>query len=332
MQGKKIISAAVFVAGIFFITSGAALSAQGAGKQTISGKYVLYYGNSTADPVDTVTMLNSYYDAFNSIFHFNDQGPGFLYIVRICDTIQEFTAYLIEKTGKTPEQGGSTFLKYNRPEKSEVIFITGTPQADIARHLFVQYLYSYVKEPPAWLLGGFSLYAENFSWSKEHGFSPASKINPWLSQAKKLLASKETALSPQQIMNALKNDYPASALYPQAWLLISYFEATSHPILKRLLPECVAELRLRGNGTYTSADEKQNIEIFTSYIGKWSSWEALNEDFARYAAGLHTPSEILRSGMDSYSQSRYSDAATAFTEVLELEPANNTAAYYLGLI
>ncbi len=255
-----------------------------------------------------------------------------LYTVRICDTPQEFTAYLIEKTGKTPEQGSSTFLKYNRPEKSEVIFVTGTTQTDIVRHLFVQYLYSYIKEPPAWLLGGFSLHAENFSWSKEHGFFSANEINPWLSPAKKLLASEETALSPQQIMNAAKNDYPAEILYPQAWLLVSYFEETSHPILKRLLPEGMTELRLRGNSGYISVGERESGAIFTSYIDKWSSWDELNEDFARYTAELHTPSEILRDGMDSYTQNRYSDAEAAFTAVLELEPRNNTAAYYLGLI
>ncbi|HPX48185.1 MAG TPA: hypothetical protein PK408_08290, partial [Treponemataceae bacterium] len=152
-----------------FLAAGS-LSAQQTAQQTVqqtSGPYTITYPADFVGIEEFGTACNTLRLAFTEVFHFNPDTAERTYRIRVLPDKASFDAYVISRIGETRKQ--HVFLRYNKPELSELV-VYPEPGASgfrafsgpsLNRQLFLQYLYSYVAEPPVWIRDGFQAYFEN---------------------------------------------------------------------------------------------------------------------------------------------------------------------------
>ena len=148
-----------------------------------SDLYEIKYDSVEAKiPSITEQILNSY-GKFNSVFHFPADGPGFKYKISIFADKKAYKQYVADKTDSVEPKNETVLLQHSAASKSELVIYA--PEVDkniLTRQLFNQYLYSFMAEPPAWLLYGASIYFEEYKDTE----------NPWLETDKNLFASSNT--------------------------------------------------------------------------------------------------------------------------------------------
>ncbi len=318
MKFNAVFHAAAVFTGVLLFAAAVPVSAQSTEPALApiqSQRYVLYYTPGVSNPENLPAMCESYFDTFNNIFRFSPDGPGFPYTVRAFASPEEYGQYAFSKTG-TQTNSTAAYIRYSRPEKSEVIFVQGSPM--LPRQLLAQYLYSFSEAPAPWLTGGFSLYTENLAWTKEKGVYAAKQENPWLETAKKLALDPSISLNAVQILEAEAGTYPADRLYPQAWLLVSFLMETPDPGTGRLLWDGIAQGARR--------------EDFLGYMKTWLQPEQLNEQFRSFVSSLKTTGELTAEAVSLYNAGDDGKAAALFTDILQSSPDDPAACYYMGLI
>lgn len=260
----------------------------------------------------TETILNSY-GKFNSVFHFPSDGPGFKYQISIFADKNAYKQYVVDKTDSVEPQNETVFLQHSAASKSEIVVLATEVNTNIlTRQLFNQYLYSFIAEPPAWLLYGASIFFEEYDDTE----------NPWLETAKTLFSADNKRLSPVQILEAKKDTYPSDTFIPQAWLFFRFLIETSKSSNSRLFHDGISAVI---NNPYSATDP------FLDYYKKWINPKQFEKDYSDFVANTHSIREDILKGINAYMNKDYTAATAYFSQALAADEKNATAAYYTAL-
>lgn len=279
-----------------------------------AGLYEIKYNGSGSGTSEFFKILDSCYVRFNNVFHFDEDGPGFKYPVSLFTDVDAYKAYVAEKTGTVEPKSETVFLRYSAISRSEVAAVVSPENKNtFIRQLFIQYIYSFIAAPPAWLVNGFSLYFEQY---------PDLYESPWLEPAKSLYLNENKRIPVKLMLEATKDTYTSDVFLPQSWLFVSFLVEGPYSRNSRFLYD---SLQIAVNEAYNDDDP------FITYYEKWIDDEQFQKDYDSFVRNLHSVKEDLSAGINAYSEKRIQDAVVLFKRVLDVQLENYTAAYYLAL-
>lgn len=292
----------------------------------ITTTYYKVKGDITdARAIEIGTALDKYWKTFNSYFHFNSQGAGFLNEVLVFPDKNSYDIYIREKIKQTRDE--FVFLKYSSPEKSQlVLFDCGeaTFNNSFTRQAFLQYLYSFIKAPPLWLREGFSMFIENARYNVFTKLIEQPESLAWLETAKRL-RKVEKPMSVSEILNAQTGTYPVATLYPQAWSLVYFLINNPEKDISRLFWDGLYQLS-------TKAEIEENTLAMANSFTEWIDDTELTKKFDTWLFSMKTWNELVSSGITYYDAGDFSLAENTFKEAVARNTQESLPYYYLGLI
>ncbi len=295
-----------------------------------STHYKVYSELSALHAEETAKKMDAFFKLFNETFHFPVDRVNFKMNVRIFSTKERFNNYL-EKIidGK---KDSFVYLQYNDPKKSELIgFRQPNENFDesLLRHGCIQFVKSFVKNPPEWILKGFALYFENSTYEKEHQVAVFQENLSWLNTLKSKIRTDDTeGLIPlQSFLN------PSSALlrergetyHAQSWAVVTFLKSSSNKNYNRLLWDAVSALD-------PEASENENVRAVNRRSFQWVNTYLLINDFKNYILTMKTFPEVVEEGIELYSAGDYEKAEEVLLEAILLDGSHYLPYYYLGLI
>ncbi|MGL4981871.1 MAG: tetratricopeptide repeat protein [Treponemataceae bacterium] len=312
MQTKKVITLFSLFTFVFF-----------ANAQQETKYYIINYEN-TAEIPNAVEIFDNYYTYFNNVFHFSKEGPGFKYSVKIFNALNDYQAYVQARTdASSVPNSDAIFLRYDDNSLSELVMLKASilnNDTKFIRQLFIQYIFGFVNEIPAWILAGFPLYFEGTQWEVGRGVFPVAGGNPWLETAKIITKDKNRFLSAMDILSAKSGSYPADQFMPQAYLLAYFFTESRFAHSTRLFFDGLSMLKAKVGG-----------DTFLEYQKEWLPVNVLNETYVSFIAELRSIRDELIDGIAAYSANDTDTAILRFREALKLDEKNSIAMYYIGL-
>ncbi|MGL4986876.1 MAG: tetratricopeptide repeat protein [Treponemataceae bacterium] len=305
-----------------------------ANAQQESRYYTISYEGGGVIIENITDILDNYFTYFNEVFHFDKAGPGFKYRVKVFGSRESYQSYVQTKTDSstTPPQDG-VFLRYDKREFSELAVIGASfiNNPRVIRQLFVQYIFGFAEELPAWILAGFPLYFEASEWQKGKGVvSAINESHPWIEPAKIIAKDKSQFLNATQILAAQSGAYPADQFMPQSYLLAYFFTKSRFVESTRMFFEGIAMLRERKLREKWEK-EFETTDIFLEYQKNWISADTLNKSYITFIEELRSVRDELANGVAAYSKDQTDEAINFFNKALELDEKNSTAMYYIGL-
>lgn len=320
-----------------FVCSLAVMALSGAeGTKTFaSGHYSLTCPSDLAGVEDLAAALNREWDAFNAVFRFDPSSEGRVNKVVIPRDKAEFDAYLVDRIGEA--RGQPVFLRYSKPELSELVLLPGTnvkdpsfPGPALNRQLFLQYLYGYVAEPPAWIRDGFQAYFENLAYDAAKGAIASSAYSPWLETAKRLSSDPASAIGCEGILSAITGSYESTRFYPQAWAFVAFLLNTESPEYQRFFHETC--LLVAGSGGYNPATQQENTDLIRTRFFKFQESRSTDQAYATWLSGQHTYAELFQLGVTAYNQGNYAEARKSLGAAAEVKADDPVLLYYQGLV
>lgn len=283
--------------------------------------YKVSYPAGVSAVANLDSILDGYFTYFNSVFRFDRAGPGFKYLVRIFSSKNDFNAYVREKTGTNRDpQSDTVFLRYETKENSELAVLkSSVSSSSFIRQLFVQYIYGFATEVPAWVLAGFPLMFEHSEW-KSGKVSNRVGENPWLEPAKVIARDSSKGLTVMKMLSADRNTYSLDVFMPQAYLLARFFTEAPFAECNRLFSDGIFLIKTGATG-----------DTFLSYQREWLPVNKLEAAYREYLGSLRNVREVTSEGITLYAQGDTDSAIARFREVLDMDDSNSVAMYYIGL-
>lgn len=316
-----------------------------------AGHYSFTYPESFVGIEAVAESFNAYWSAFNEVFRFNPAPGSRINRVVILGDKAAFDAYLTERIGD--KRNEYIFLKYAKPELSELVLFTDPNSSDskssdprssdprsvpgpaafygpvLNRQLFLQYLYSYVSEPPLWIRDGFQAYFEKLTYNPETRTVASGGYSPWLEAAKNLEADPARKLDTAAILSAVTGSYEAARYYPQAWAFVSFLLNTEKGDYQRFVSE--ACILLEGAEAYNTEAQQANTDLVKNRFSRFNTAEKSDADFVLWLSGQHTFAELLQSGVSLYNAGNYPAARPILLEAVKIRSEDPILSYYLGL-
>jgi hypothetical protein len=294
-----------------------------------AGHYSITYpeGFSGVEPV--AAYFNASWNAFNEVFRFEPATNGPSCRVLIIAEKDAFDAYIRARIGET--RNGCIFLKYARPELSELVILgPPVPGPALNRQLFLQYLYSFVSEPPVWVRDGFQAWFEQLVPDTTSGVLVRESSSAWLETAKNLHSDPSRKLDVSEILAAETGSVEASRLYPQAWAFAAFLLSTENPEYQRFLYEsCIL---LKGEAAVNTATQKENTARIAERFTRFYSAEKTDTDFSAWLSGQKTFNELLQEGVTAYNGGKYPPSRAALLKAEQIRSDDPLLVYYLGLV
>lgn len=300
---------------------------------SVTGNYRFTYSDPSLDIEDVGRSFMLLRESFSELCGFDPDPDKYPAHIRILPDRAAFDEYLVSRIGETRNQ--FVFLKYGRPELSELVLY---PSAEgnnyqsfagpsLNRQLFLQYLYSYVLEPPLWLRDGLQAWVETLTI--ENNEIVQSGYSPWLETAKQYLDDSTRRLPLRSILTALTGTYEAARLYPLSWAAVSFFLQTGHNGYERFVHETFVVLE--GRDGYNRRSQDENTRAVYDRFERIARFKDADTDFMTWIRAQTTFSEMLKTGMDAYTAGRQEDAQQVLQKAVQLQPSDPLPAYYLGL-
>lgn len=302
--------------------------------QTLSsGHYTLSYP-AHFPAAAAANRFNACWNAFNDVFRFDPSAREPANRVVILADKAAFDAYIQDLLGET--RNDCLFLKYPRREQSCLVVyvgengsIAGTGPA-LNRQLFLQYLYSFVAEPPLWIRDGFQARFEQLVYDESTGKASLAGTPAWLEAAKNLHADTSKKLDVSAILSGVTGSIDSARLYPQAWAFSSWLLESGNPDAARFFHEaCVL---LEGATPYNLATQQQNTDGVRSRFLRSIRAEDADKDFSAWLAARKSFSDLLQEGVTLYNGGKYGEARPALLAANDARPSDPLPSYYLGLI
>jgi hypothetical protein len=229
----------IFLISLFFIFITAAISAQEEPSLyvTDSTYYKVYSEVSNNHALETAQNMDAFFNVYNSYFHFDPDPLDAKLQVRIFSSKERFNAYLEKIIGARKDN--FVYLQYSDPAKSELV---GFRQAEnvyttsLIRHGFIQFLKSFIQNPPEWMLKGFAIYFEKSEYDEDQNSAVFKENLSWLNTLKTLIMEEEL-LPPRQFLNPRSDvlSSRARAFHAQAWGFVTFLRNTNKKEYNRIL-------------------------------------------------------------------------------------------------
>lgn len=302
-----------------------------------AGHYTFTYPESFTKIETVAESFNGYWSAFNEVFRFNPETESNINHVVIFADKASFDSYISNILGEP--RNYFIFLKYPSPELSELVLFLDEKTSSspvifsgpaLNRQLFLQYLYSFVSEPPIWIRNGFQAYFENIEYNPELRKVNSTNYSAWLETAKNLRADSIRRLSTTAILNATTGSYEEAQMYPQSWSLVSFMIHTEISEYQRFL--CEAFIILEGNGVYNTKSQLENTELIQKRFTLFNSATKCDEDITLWLSHQYTYAELLQLGVLQYNEGKYVNSFETLQKALHIRPDDPLLAYYMGLV
>lgn len=300
------------------------------------GNYRFIMPDTRDDVKELVPAILAFRETFDELFAFNRDVDTYPCIVHVLENREAFDRYLSSRIGETREQ--YVFLKYARPELSELILYPTPGKTGFAafagpslnRQLFLQYLYSFVLEPPLWLRDGYQAWAERLSWNSTTGKVEIARYSPWLESAKERRSNENERLSVEDILSATTGSYESARMYPQSWAFVAFLSQAENPAYQRFLHETFVVME--GSGKYNEESQQGNTDTIRKRFRRHVTYERAEKDFSEWLLSQETYADMVQSGVAEYNAGNHAAAATKLTQALEIRPDDSVLPYYLGLV
>ncbi|MEW5817095.1 MAG: hypothetical protein AB1798_17080 [Spirochaetota bacterium] len=296
-----------------------------------AGNYYRVYSTvSQAKAEDTAKKMDAFFNLFNSYFHFDPASLESKLNVRIFADQTQFNNYL--STIISEKKENFVYLQYSDAKKSELLgFLQDeeTFNTSLLRHGYIQFLKSFITNPPLWLQRGFAVYFEKCSYDKEYNQAVYKENLGWLETLKSLI--KKTANRNYIPMSTLlKPDTDTSEnekelFYAESWGLVTFLLNSGNKNYNRILWDSISALK-------KNASTRENEMAVIKNAFSWIDENGFTADAAGYFAALKTFPMLVEEGIDLYAKGDLTGADERFTQAIILNGNHYLPYYYLGLI
>jgi tetratricopeptide (TPR) repeat protein len=338
----------------------ASLIAAGAWAQTSysssSANYRVISETSQGNADLVAKTMQAFLAVYNDYFHFDlKKLPGLL-TVRVFRDKQSFDAYLTKVISSTRDD--FVYLHYSSFEKSELV-VFQKDEAEftlsLAHQGFIQFIKSFIANPPLWMREGFAVYFESLKYDASSGQASFKENLAWLETVKTIMADPARFRAPEALLLVGSDAFKAGLqdYYPLAWAFSSFLIHSSNKEANRLFTDSI--LLLSKDGTLET-----NSQIVLARAYAWIGKEKLLAEFSSYIDSRKTFPEVVSEGVSIYSEAmeldsqrisalsagnqieadrflqrslaKFGEAEAAFAQALAMNEKSYVPHYYLGLI
>lgn len=294
--------------------------------------YAVYSAVSKEHAEDTAKKMEAFASLFNSYFHFDLTSMEAPMTMRIFSKKDDFNEYL--RSIISEEKDNFVFLQYSDPSKSELVgFVQPEDQFELSlvRHGFIQFLKTFIPEPPLWLQRGFTLYLEKSTYDEENEYAVHNENMAWLNTLKNFIAStKESSAGELPPITLLLQPDEATAsqkvpFYAVSWGLVTFLLESSNNNYNRLMWDTISTL-----DPWISRSENEKAVVDDVFA--WTNQYLFQSDFLSYINSLKTFPELVESGIEEYNQGNMDKSEDLFIEAIVQNGEHYLPYYYLGLI
>ncbi|MFW5801911.1 MAG: tetratricopeptide repeat protein [Spirochaeta sp.] len=273
--------------------------------------------------------LSTLFDFYNSYFHFDPSVLPHALQVKIFATRQEYDDYISRFIDDPRED--FVYLHYSDPQRSELVGVADDTRENrmaLSHQGFIQFLRSFIPNPPLWMREGFAVYFENLRYEPEFDSISYRENLSWLETLKSELDNGLfDELSPEQLLHIdvetaqehLEN------FYPRAWGLVSFLLHSPVREYNRLLWDSISAL-----DPNNSLNENNQSVIEQAF--EWIDPAVFTEDLYFYIETRQTFRGLVQDGIQLYAEDSHGRAEQRFIQALNLQDGNYIPYYYLGLI
>ncbi|MCA1754771.1 MAG: hypothetical protein LC641_08785 [Spirochaeta sp.] len=278
----------------------------------------------------TAARLEAYLRHFNSYFHFDMEELTNPLQVRIYAERKAYLEFLEPITQDV--QGDFVYLHYNNPTRSVLVGHYNDGESydrTLAHQAFVQYLRSFVPNPPPWLREGFAVYFERITYNAENDHAVYTENLDWLDELRSILDEEQ---DPQPIplgailaMNTEAARENIEVFYPQAWGMVAFLLGSSDRAVNRLMWDSMSALE---PGTHL----EDNVRRVREQSFRWYDTELLVEGFIAHVQSMRSYRDLVEDGMQAYNNGDLGPAERHFVAASDIDDSTYLPYYYLGLI
>ncbi|MBA7692731.1 hypothetical protein ES703_101298 [subsurface metagenome] len=295
-----------------------------------SENYQVYSDESKNRAVEILEKMEGSLKLFNELFHFDLSNLPAKFRVRIFKDKDDFDLYLEENISET--RSDFVFISYTDPTLSGLIGFAQEEEefnTSLLHYGFIQYFNAIIPEAPLWLVEGMATYLE---YSTYNPFSQSFHFQPnliWLAPLKKILKNEDGYPQAIPIAELITIDQATAqekidVFYPTSWGLVHFLMSSSDQRFNRVIWDSISAL-----GADLSL--AQNSEAVKKRAFSWVKQDELQRQFESFILSLKTFNELVREGVDHYTNGRNEEAAKSFNAASELKSDNYIPYYYLGL-
>ncbi|NBB90921.1 MAG: tetratricopeptide repeat protein [Spirochaetes bacterium] len=320
---------AIIFAGLLVVSS--ILPAQSGGQfeaQTEHYRVVSEVGRDHAE--QTADRLEATLEIFNDYFHFELGELPDRMRVRIFASRDAYDSFLRNTIDETRED--FIYLHYGNLARSELVgYFREDPDYDYSlnHQAFIQYLRSFIANPPLWLREGFAVYFEEIDYDPSTGQAVYRENLTWLDPLKSILdgTSDEEAIPFDELLriDVAEARSRLDVFYPQSWGVVSYLMNTGDRDVNRVLWDAI-------NALDSNAAMRENVRAVEQEAVQWIDQERLVDGYLGYLEDRRSFRGLVEDGMEFYEEGDSEAAEEAFVKALTLREDNHVPYYYLGLI
>ena len=297
-----------------------------------SDHYHVVTDKSVAFSQEIAEKMEAALAMFNNTMHFDLsilENPMKLTIFQSKDAFNNYLNNIISET-----KDDFTYIHYSDLTKSELIGFQKEKEDDFNASLlhqgFIQFIKTFVPNPPIWMREGLATYFENSEWNK---ISKSFTFKPnfiWLKNLKSIVQNFDITKPyiPLEELLTISVDSAktrVATFYPQAWGLVSFLLESDNNNYNRMFYDSVS-------GLDTASDLSANSVSIKNKVFSWTDMNKIEQDYVAYILSLKTFNELVQEGINYFTVDEYDKALTNFNKAVSLESDNYISYYYLGLI
>lgn len=297
-----------------------------------SGHYHVVTDKSVAFSQEIAEKMEAALNMFNKNMHFELSDLSSKLKLTIFQSKDAFNNYLTNLINETRED--FAYIHYSDITKSELVGFQKEKEDDFNASLlhqgYIQFLKSFIPNPPIWLREGMATYYENSQWNetlKSFSFKPNFI---WLKNLKSIVQNSDITKPyiPLEELLTISRDSAKTRIetfYPQAWGLVSFLLESENKNYNRIFYDSVSNLNIESDLSENSVNIKNNVF-------SWIEMNKIEQDYVSYILSLKTFNDLVQDGINYFTVDDYTSALEDFNKALSLEPNNFISYYYLGLI
>ncbi len=300
-----------------------------------SNNYRVYSEISKENAQFIATAMDQYLDLYNQFFHFDKSGLKSKLQIRLFKTKEGFDEYL---SAIIPDTSSSfVFLQYKNINKSELVVYLVDDIEKMTKmmihHGFVQFLKTFIPEPPLWMQKGFAIYFEKSLYNSEDNTVIFRNNLDWAITLKKYISADRKDPLNQKLFSiselltidnktANKN---INIFYAESWGLVNFLLNSKYREYNRVIWDAVSAMK-------PDASKTENEDAIAKTAFAWTEKNRFITDFYFYIDSLKTFNELVQDGIKLYSEGSLDEAERLFIKAMILDENNYIPYYYMGLI
>ena len=253
---------------------------------------------------------------YNRVFHFDPALLSSPLKVRVFTDKNEYDNYVVAALGNL--RPGAVYLHYKNPASRELVIHRGSAETEtlVPHQAFIQFLRSFIADPPPWLREGFAVYFNTLKFDRAKGVLVYEENLSWLETAKR------GSFSPGIV---LQSGVAFPNIQAFSWAMVSFFLADKSSEYYRSLTDSFTALS-------PNASAEENAQAMYRRLVLFNSIAELTRDYSAYIANKKTFTELVEEGQKAYGAKNYAAAEESFHKAIKLRNSHYAPYYYLGLL